>query len=87
MKICTDPVTGKPSVTLMFFFISFLIATIINVASSTLLLIKGDYLTATFAPGVSALAGFVFYRLRELDKIKIDFAHKSIEITDEEPNA
>lgn len=84
MKFIIDPITGKPSVTLYFFFISFCIATLINVTSSVFLILKGDYLTATYAPGAAVLAGFMFYRLRELDKIKIDLANRSIELTDED---
>lgn len=87
MKFTIDPLTGKESVTLFFFLISFTIACIVNIASSTLLLIEGDYLTATYAPGVATLFGFVFYRLRQLDKIKFDWKTKSIEITDEDDNA
>jgi hypothetical protein len=83
MNFVTDPLTGKPSVTLMFFLISYAIASGVNIASSVMLLMQGELLTATYAPGLATLAGFVFYRLRQLDKIKIDFATKSIELTDE----
>lgn len=85
MKFFIDPLTDKPSLTLTFLVVSFSIACLVNIASSVLLMIKGDYYTATVAPGLATLAGYVFYRLRQLDKIKIDFKGRSIELTDEEP--
>lgn len=75
-----DPTSEQPSVTLMFFYISFVIAALIVGASSIASLIKGDYLTATFMPITMYVLGFVFYRLRRLDSFKIDLDDKSIEL-------
>lgn len=76
-----DPVANKPSVTLMFFYLSFVLANMAVVASSTLMVLKGDYLTATFMPTCLLILGFIFYRLRSLDKVKIDLNDQEIELS------
>lgn len=75
-----DPVKGKPSVTLLFFYISFTIATITVSTSSILMLIKGDYLSATFMPMLMMFSGFIFYRMRRLDSVKINLQERSIDL-------
>lgn len=75
-----DPVKDKPSVTLLFFYIAFCIVAITIASSSTLLLISGDYMLATSMPMLMWLAGFVFYRLRRLDSIKINLKEQSLEL-------
>lgn len=75
-----DPVKNKPSVTLLFFYIAFCISTGTTIASSTLMLIKGEYFTATIMPMLTWFTAFVFYRLRRLDSVKIDLDDKSISL-------
>jgi hypothetical protein len=76
-----DPVNGTPSVTLMFFYASFVMAVTAVSVSSTMLLLKGEYLQATAMPTFLCAMGFVFYRLRQLDKVKIDFNDQEIELS------
>lgn len=75
-----DPVKQKPSVTLLFFYISFFLAALAVGSSSTMMIIKGDYLTATIMPVIMMYSGFIFYRLRRLDNVKIDLNKKSLEL-------
>jgi len=75
-----DPVKGKPSVTLLFFYITFCLVTVVTGTSSTMLIIKGQYLQATFMPLMLWILGFVFYRLRRLDSVKINLEEKSLEL-------
>lgn len=76
-----DPVAGQPSVTLMFFYIGYMLAASVMLVSSILLLVKGDYLQATFMPTMLALMSFVFYRLRKLDTVKFDLDDQEIELS------
>ena len=78
-----DPVEDKPSITLMFFYISFIISTI-AISVSSFYLIKNDrLLEATIMPTIHLILGFVFYRLRKLDSFKIDIDDRSIELSNE----
>lgn len=76
-----DPVKGRPSATLLFFYISFMVANLVVMVSSTLMLVKGEYLTSTMAPMGMLVLGFVFYRLRNLDKVKFDLNDQEIELS------
>lgn len=78
-----DPERSEPSVTLMFFYITFVIASIMITASSVLQLMKGDYVMATVMPSMLLMMGFVFYRMRNLDKVKFDLDDKQIEFSNE----
>jgi hypothetical protein len=73
-----DPVKDKPSVTLLFFYISFFLAAFVVGISSFMLILTGKYLVATFMPILMLFASFVFYRLRRLDGVKIDLDDKLI---------
>lgn len=75
-----DPVSKKPSVTLLFFYISYIVACITVFISSSMLIINKDYLTATYMPILMLFSGFVFYRLRRLDSIKINLRDQSIDL-------
>lgn len=77
-----DPQRNEPSVTLMFFYITFLMTSTFVSISSILQLIKGEYLGATVMPTLLFVLGFIFYRLRNLDKVKIDLDDREIELTD-----
>lgn len=76
-----DPVENKPSVTLMFFYIAFTLCVSVVAVSSYILLKKDDPIQATFMPSFLMLMGFVFYRLRKLDNVKIDLDDKKIELS------
>ncbi len=75
-----DPVKGKPSVTLLFFYLTFILAITSVSISSLMLIIKGDYFTATIMPVIMLFSSFVFYRLRRLDSVKINLTEKSINL-------
>lgn len=74
-----DPETDKPSITLMFFWITSFVAIISLIA----LHFKKDLLTGTLTSGLFVLLGFIMYRLRKLDKVKIDVDDQSIELESE----
>lgn len=76
-----DPQRGEPSVTLMFFYITFVMACTIITTSSVMQLLKGDLLGATLMPTMLLMMGFIFYRLRNLDQVKIDLDDKEIELS------
>lgn len=82
-----DPVKDKPSITLLFFYVTFIIVSIITTLSSSMMLIKGQYLEATFMPLFLWILGFVFYRLRKLDNIKINLQERSLELDSGEEGA
>lgn len=81
-----DPQRNEPSVTLMFFYITFVLSITFVSVSSIMLLIKNELINATLMPTLLMLLGFVFYRLRNLDKVKIDLNDQEIELssTDDE---
>jgi hypothetical protein len=76
-----DPVDKIASPTLLFFYTGFFLAAIYIMTSSALMLAKGDLLTATFMPTLMALMGFVFYRLRKLDRVRFDLNDQEIELS------
>ena len=71
-----DPESNSPSITLMFFWIS----SILSIVSLTLLHLKLVTYTATGMSLGFVLTGFVMYRLRKLDKVKLDLDDESIEL-------
>lgn len=84
-KLCTegihlpfafDPESNQPSVTLGFFWIVSALAII----SLILLHLKLVAITATLTTVLFVLIGFIMYRLRKLDKVKIDVDDQSIEL-------
>lgn len=75
-----DPVKGKPSVTLLFFYLTFCVTISAIATSSIMLIINGDYLQATIMPMLAWFSSFVFYRLRRLDSVKINLEEKSVEL-------
>lgn len=79
-----DPVDRIPSPTLLFFYITFVLAFTVAAISSGAMIVKGDYLTATMAPIGMTLMGFVFYRLRKLDRVKFDLNDQEIELSSDE---
>lgn len=79
-----DPQSGEPSVTLMFFYIAFVLAISTITVSSIMQLLKGDLVMATVMPTMLLLLGFVFYRLRTLDQVKIDLDDKQIELSSDD---
>ncbi len=75
-----DPVKKSPSITLLFFYIGFGLAALSVAASSIMLILSKNYLTATYMPVIMMFSGFIFYRLRRLDSIKINLEEKSIDL-------
>lgn len=75
-----DPESGKPSVTLMMLYLTSVVVLLAVVISSSKMMIKGDYLSSTMAPILIWTMAYVFYRMRKLDKFKIDLDDKSIEL-------
>lgn len=75
-----DGSTGLPSITLLFAYVTFILA----VCSTIALHFKTDLVVATSTSIVFWLLAFIFYRLRKLDKVKFNFAEKSFELDSEE---
>ena len=71
-----DPRSKKPSITLLFAYLSFAMAFI----SIILLHIWVHLVIATVTSILFWAMAVIFYRLRNLDKAKIDFDDKSIEL-------
>lgn len=71
-----DPETDKPSITLMFYWI----VSFLSIVSLILLHLNLVEYKATGTSLVFLLTAFVMYRLRKLDKVKIDVEHKSFEL-------
>jgi len=81
----TDKVSGKPSVTLFFAYVSFLIA-----VGITIYLTIKDVIAGSVAALMLFFGCLLMYRLRKLDSFSIDFDDKEIKVnssdtaTDEE---
>lgn len=71
-----DPETNKPSITLMFYWIT----SFLSIISLMLLHTKVVEYKATGTALVFVLMAFIMYRLRKLDKVKIDVDDQSIEL-------
>lgn len=76
-----DPVLGQPSVTLMFLYMTFIMAYVLVGWSSVALVLAGKYLTATYMPIIMFTLGYVFYRLRRLDSVELDLDDRSIKLS------
>lgn len=76
-----DPVSGKPSITIMFPYITFAIAVI----SIVLLHIWPSMIVATATSIVMWAVATVFYMLRKLNKAKFDLENRSFELDSGEP--
>lgn len=80
-----DPETKQPSVTLMFYWVT----SVLSIVSLGLLHLKYVSYTATAMSLGFVLMAFIMYRLRKLDKVKIDVDDQSIELDgddDDKPN-
>lgn len=75
-----DAEHNRPSATLFFAYVSFYIAAI----SLILLHFKSELITATAMSFVFTCAMIIFYMIRKLNKAKIDFDDKSIELDNNE---
>lgn len=74
-----DPVTKLPSVTLLFAYITF----VGMITSLVLLHLYKQVLEATVISIIVWVLAVVFYRLRQLDKVKIDIKDQSIDLEDD----
>lgn len=76
-----DPITEKPSITIMFAYASFVLAFIS-------IIIFHFYPTVMFLPAATAISFWalstVFYLLRKLTKAKFDWQNKSLELGSED---
>lgn len=70
--------SNKPSLTLLMFYLTFVLA----ICSLIALHLNSQLLSATSMCLLAWGMGFVFYRLRHLDKVKIDLDDKSIALED-----
>lgn len=77
-----DAISKKPSVTLFFAYITF----ILMVVSLVLLHLTKVLLQATATSILVWVIAVVFYRLRELDKFKINLKDQSIDLEDTPDN-
>lgn len=71
-----DPISKKPSITLLFAYTTFILALISTICLHFWL----DTVVATGTSIAFFVITLIFYRLRKLDKAKIDFDDKSIEL-------
>jgi len=75
-----DPVTKKPSITLLFPYITFVLATI----SLVLLHVWPSMFIATVTSILFWVIATIFYMIRKINKSKIDLNDMSIEIIGED---
>lgn len=75
-----DPETNKPSVTLLFPYVTFVITVIFLI----LTFFYPESLQTTAMSLLFWAISVIFYRLRKLDKVKIDVDDKSIELDSED---
>lgn len=75
-----DSVSGKPSVTLLFAYITFVLA----LTSTILLHVTDKVFTATVTSIMFFVISTIFYLLRRLTKAKLDLDDRSIELDGEE---
>ena len=71
-----DPTTGKPSITLLQFYVSWVVV----FCSLFALHFKASLWPATAGCMLWWVLSVIFYRMRRLDKAKIDLDDKSIEL-------
>ena len=70
-----DSTTGKPSITLLFPYISFLLAMV-----SIIMLLKENTLYGTIAAIGTWVIALILYLMRKITKFKADLDDKSIEL-------
>lgn len=75
-----DPETNSPSVTLLFPYITFIITVISLIATH----FYPDMLQATAMSLLFWAVSVIFYRLRKLDKVKINLKNQEIELDSED---
>lgn len=75
-----DPVSNKPSITLLFTYVTFLL----SIISIIVLHLKPDLVVATASTLIFWVLAVVFYLLRNLQKAKFDLDDKSIELESDE---
>lgn len=80
LPMAYDGATGKPSVTLFFSYVSFLI----NIVAIVYLFCKPDNVSPAIASLMLFVICVVLYRIRNLDKVKFDLQNKSIELDGED---
>lgn len=74
-----DAESGKPSITLLFYWITWSLAVI-----SLIVLHFGKVAISATAMSLGfVLTAFIMYRLRKLDKVKIDVKNQSVELDDD----
>jgi hypothetical protein len=83
LPMAHDAIRGKPSVTLLVFYVGLILSTISLIAFHFR---PETLLQPTLATLVFLSMGFVFYRMRSLDRIKFDLDDKSIELGGGEEN-
>jgi len=71
-----DPETQKPSVTLFFAYVTYLVC----LFSIAFLFFKPDVLSPAIVSITVWVISFVLYRMRRLDKLKVDLDDRSIEL-------
>jgi len=78
-----DGETGKPSITLMFAYVTFVLAVISLVA----LHFRSELLTATITSITFWAVAVVLYRMRKIDKLKFNLEERSVEVGAEDNNS
>jgi len=76
LPMAYDPESGKPSISLMFAWLTFMSALVSTIALN----FTDKTLTASITGIMFWVMAIVFYKVRKLDKFKIDLQNKSIEL-------
>ena len=77
-----DAESGHPSITLMFAYVTFVLAVI----SLVVLHFRPELLTATITSISFWAVAVVLYRMRKIDKMKLDLRDQSVEIGSDSNN-
>lgn len=78
LPLAADPETNKPSITLLFYWVT----CFISICSLIALQFFDALLKSTLTTGLFVIIGFIMYRLRKLDKVKIDIKNESVDLED-----
>lgn len=74
-----DGSTGQPSITLLFAYLTFVVALVGNIS----VYFNPNLLTASINSSVLWVVAFVLYRMRKLDNVKFDLDDRSFELSGE----
>lgn len=80
LPFARDVAGKRPSVTLLFFYISYIIGQGLVTYASVLLIKNGNLISGMLMPVTMVVLTYVFYRFRYLTKVSFDLDDKKLEI-------